>query len=182
MILGLTGFKGSGKSAVADALLDRGFIRLRMAGILKDMLRVLGLTDAQIDGAEKESPCELLGGKTPRWAMQSLGTEWGRVLIVPDLWTRAMRHRLRAQQIGASVVIDDIRFPNEAALIREFDGAVWRVTRPGCAGDGHVSESHIATLPVDYELANAGTLEDLRRAVHARLALRPDHGNRLDVA
>ena len=42
------------------------------------MLYQLGLGEAHIEGALKEVPCELLGGKTPRYAMQTLGTEWGR--------------------------------------------------------------------------------------------------------
>lgn len=177
MLLGITGFKGSGKSTVASVLMERGFVRMRMAGILKDMLRVLGLDDEQIDGSEKELPCDLLGGRSPRWAMQTLGTEWGRQLIAPDLWVRAMRHKLRLHAKAfpwQHIVIDDIRFPNEAAMIAECGGVMWRVTRTGISVDGHVSESHIAGLPVDHEFVNDGSIDDLQREVTARLPLRSD--------
>jgi hypothetical protein len=36
-----------------------------------------------------------------------------------------------------------------------------RVTRPGCAVTAHASESQILDLPVDVEIANTGTLDDL---------------------
>jgi hypothetical protein len=63
----------------------RGFARVRFAGPLKAMMAALGCTNAEIDGDRKEVPCDLLGGKSPRWAMQTLGTEWGRKLIGDDL-------------------------------------------------------------------------------------------------
>ena len=90
MIIGLTGLAGSGETTVARHLMGmHGFVRHRMAEPLKSMLKALGLTEQQIDGDLKEVPCELLGGKTPRHAMQTLGTEWGRDLISQNLWVKA---------------------------------------------------------------------------------------------
>jgi hypothetical protein len=120
-LIGFCGPIGAGKTFAADHLArDYGYSRVRFAGPLKAMLRALGLSEDQTDGAAKEAPCALLGGRTPRYAMQVLGTEWGRELISPDIWTRAWdHHAARYLDNGLPVVVDDVRFVNEAtALLR----------------------------------------------------------------
>jgi hypothetical protein len=166
MLIGLTGYKESGKSTAAQALVDRGFIRMRMAGALKEMLRCIGLGEEEIEGELKQVPCEMLGGQTPRFAMQTLGTEWGRQLITEDLWIRVMQRKLRSAR-GTNIVIDDIRFPNEAEMLKEFDGVLWKIVRPDTSGDSHASEKWIASLPVDRTFYNAGTIDELRAVIGA---------------
>lgn len=161
-IIGLVGPAGCGKSSAATGLVEANsggdrFERRRFAGPLKNMLIALGLTSEHTDGALKEVPCELLGGKTPRWAMQTLGTEWGRRLITEDLWIRAWRGSLPSD---ANVVIDDCRFPNEEAAIRAIGGKIIRIERPGFVHVAtHESEAH--ELTADAVVHNNGTLEDL---------------------
>ena len=116
--------------------------------------------------ASRKTPCELLGGATPRHAMQTLGTEWGRQLLHPDLWIILWRSRARSTPL---VVVDDVRFPNEVAAVRAEGGTIWRINRPGCVGDGHVSESYISEFEADVELHNAADLAALRAAVEGAL-------------
>jgi hypothetical protein len=132
VVIGLSGFAGSGKSAVSDYLVNqRGFVRIKFAGPLKDMLRTLGLTEDEIEGHLKKSPCELLGGKTPRHAMITLGTEWGGVLIHPDLWARAWRLACSKVPAGKNIVVDDLRFPNEQNAVHAEGGMSILIERPG---------------------------------------------------
>lgn len=151
-LIGFCGHASSGKSLAADRLVKKWrFQRVRFAGPLKAMMRSLGLTDAQIDGDEKEMPCDLLRGMTPRRAMQLLGTEWGRDMIHPDIWVSAWEHSVDSllslcwndDEPVRLVVCDDVRFPNEAEAIRQQGGIVVRIDRPGAgsaSGSGHVSE------------------------------------------
>lgn len=110
---------------------------------------------------------------TPRHAMQTLGTEWGRSCF-KDVWVHyALRRAERALQTtrvvnkpfdagtgtsgkGSSivqtcdtVVITDLRFLNEARAIRAAGGVIWRVNRAGSGlkGDGwnHPSEVDMHT-------------------------------------
>jgi hypothetical protein len=159
-IVAFTGLAGAGKSTAAMHLVNaHGFQRVRFAGPLKAMMAALGLTPDEIDGPLKEQPCALLGGKTPRWAMQSLGTEWGRDLIDSDLWIRAWRAALPAT---GNVVVDDCRFPNEAAAVAAAGGIIVRVDRPGAGqgAAGHTSEGQ--TLgPVFHTVRNAASRGDL---------------------
>lgn len=164
-IIAFTGLAGAGKSTAAAHLVkSRGFTRIRFAGPLKAMMATLGLSPAEIDGDRKEMPCDLLGGKTPRWAMQSLGTEWGRKLIGDDLWIRAWQHAVAQLPAGVPVVVDDCRFPNEAAAIGAAGGVCVRIERPG-AGTASVHESEQHQLPAIHTLHNTLDERNLREQV-----------------
>lgn len=133
-IIGLMGASGAGKSEVATYLVEHhGYTRMRFADGLKDMLKTLGLTEAQIDGDEKHLPIPLLGGKTYRDAATSLGTGWGRDMMDEDLWVRALEQKLLAhllQTKSTKIVIDDVRYPNELALVKRYMGTTITVRRP----------------------------------------------------
>jgi hypothetical protein len=130
-IIALMGADGSGKTTVAEMLQrHHGFTRLRFADTLKSMLLTLGLSPEEVDGSLKEVPTQLLCGKTPRHAMRTLGTEWGRDMIGENIWVGAFQHRLTqllASNPDANIVIDDARFPNEMALIKANCGKLWLV-------------------------------------------------------
>lgn len=163
-LLGICGRKGSGKSTAAQVLLDAGWKRVKFADPLKNMLRVIGLDDRHIEGDLKEVPCDLLGGKTPRWAMQSLGTEWGRKCIYDDFWMSLARREIAlvlAQ--GYSVVVDDVRFDNEADMIRELGGSVLLIKRGPDAPIEHESEKGVTP---DFIYENDLTREHLAGYMH----------------
>lgn len=173
-LVAITGYAGAGKSSLARQLVDRhGFTLVKFADTLKAMLRCCGLGHREIEGDLKEVPCALLGGRTPRLAMQTLGTEWGRNTFGEDFWVNiTMRVVDDVLDNGGSVVIDDARFPNEAAAIRVAGGRVVRILRPGVgAASDHPSENQ--ALPADWLIENHGTLEDLARhadVIAARLS------------
>lgn len=154
IVIGLAGYAGSGKSTAAEILVARhGFTRIKFADGLKGMLRSIGLGDREIEGDLKEKPSGLLCGKTPRQAMQLLGTEWGRDLIGEEFWASLWLHKAREiTSQGGSVVVDDVRYPNELRAVQAASGGVYWVSRPGVGPvNGHSSESslaeHIEALP-----------------------------------
>jgi hypothetical protein len=167
-LIGLIGYAGSGKTTVSSILCtDFQFQRLRFADTLKRMLLAFGLTPEQVDGCKKEFPCDLLNGGTPRWAMQTLGTEWGRNLIHPDIWVNVAIENWRKRDIG-NYVFDDVRFENEAHAIREAGGEIWRVRRPGYAeGSTHASEQIQEKIVADWGVNNVGDLDHLWKLIHA---------------
>lgn len=161
-LIALTGYAGSGKSTLAHLLAwEHRFTIVKFAAPLKDMLRALGLSEREIEGDLKEQPCALLGGHTPRRAMQTLGTEWGRELFGQDFWVGIAMHKVRAVlDCGGRVVIDDCRFPNEAAAIRAAGGVVVRIVRPGVGPvNAHASEAQ--QLEVDGIVDNGGSMAAL---------------------
>ncbi|TPQ24922.1 dephospho-CoA kinase [Methylomonas koyamae] len=159
MIIGLTGKKGCGKSTAANALEDMGFEVFSFAYTLKLMARVLlrdcGLTEHEIQYAQKhkEEIIEELG-VSYRQLCQTLGTEWGRQHVHPDLWVIAGRNRM-AKSLEPHAVFDDVRFANEADMIRSLGGVIIHIERPGhVSGDDHESEAGIAAKPGDLRLVN----------------------------
>lgn len=164
-LIAFTGLAGAGKSTAAQHLVARGFTRIRFAGPLKAMMAALGLTHEQIDGTEKETPCALLGGKTPRYAMQTIGTEWGRDLIANDLWIRAFNLALEKVPAGVPVVVDDCRFPNEAAAISANGGVIVRIERPEVTRSGYQHSSETHALPAARTLHNTASAAALCQQV-----------------
>ena len=80
-----------------------------------------------------------------------------------------MRAQLEADEAtGVKVVfISDMRFPNEADLVKELGGCVIRIQRPGLDdGDGHASEHALD----DYQGWNAEINNNADLAKLQRLA------------
>ena len=121
---------GCGKSTVAGILIEAGGHRIEpFAGTLKRML-VSMLQDAGLIQSEalrlvwldKLEPIGCLTGAiNTRRLQQTLGTEWGRDLIGPDLWVDIWRRRVTAPPLGP-IVADDVRMLNEAAAVRSLGG------------------------------------------------------------
>jgi hypothetical protein len=168
-LIGLCGLAGSGKSTAAQYLVSRHhFRRLSYAAPIKRMLRVfldeagVGLFTSKemTDGNLKETPCEALAGHSPRWAMQTLGTEWGRDLIAQDIWRKILLGKVRkCLEAGISVVVDDVRFENEVQGLKAEGFTIVGVKRPGTAIGDHSSESQL--LSFDRILLNDGSMEKL---------------------
>lgn len=163
-LVGLIGRKGSGKDTAALALLPKGYANVKFAGALKDMLRCLLLTqgvdaktvERMIEGDLKEEPTSLLGGRTPRYAMQTLGTEWGREIMDDALWVDiAIRKALQGP-----TVITDVRFPNEMAAIKRAGGvcigikANWLSAQAGEHESEALVDDLINSLPASQQLLN----------------------------
>lgn len=173
MVIGLTGLMNSGKSTVADYLVThRDFVRLKFAQGLKEMVRALGLSDDEIEGVLKEIPCDKLNGRTPRYAMQTLGTEWGRTHMGQDFWVNLLVQKAHRLGFGVNIVIDDCRFPNEAVAIqRDLQGRVWKLVRGvQPMGVGHASEKEQAYVNADTVVYNNGTLDELLEKVEMVLS------------
>jgi hypothetical protein len=174
-IIGIAGYAGSGKSTVAELLIrEHGFERLKFADGLKDMLRALGLSDGWIEGDLKETPSPLFLGHTPRHAMQTLGTEWGRQCIGEDFWVNYWTMRVKgrlASSMTSKIVVDDVRYPNELAAVQRFSGRLWWVSRPGVRPSSmHSSEHGLASELARFEeISNAGELAGLADTIKAKL-------------
>ena len=127
MIIGLTGKARSGKDTVADlllAMLNPKYVKMAFADPMKDALQYgLGLTPEQLDGDLKDVEDQMYDC-TPRRMMQTLGTEWGRELIHRDVWVIAMRKR-----VTSNTIISDVRFNNEADMVRDMGGRMIHVFR-----------------------------------------------------
>jgi len=171
-LIGLCGAIGAGKSALAARLSARhGYTIIPFAKPLKSMLLAAGVPHESLFGTqkEKETPLELLCGKSGRYAAQRLGEEWGRQLIGRDIWVRLWLARAESElRAGRLVAADDVRYSNEVEAIHRLGGIVVRIVRPDVVGTayGHASEQS-EKLRADYELTNCGTPRALEAAWRA---------------
>lgn len=167
----------SGKSTVASALQGHNYVTVKFAWPLKNMLRQLlairGASakevDRMVEGDLKEVPTPFLDGYSPRHAMQTLGTEWGRKCMGQDFWVNsAMSQVDRILENRVNVVMDDVRFPNEAQAIVDRGGIMVRITRPNVlqVSSEHASEGSLSTWPFDLDLVNDKTTS-VQWALHA---------------
>ena len=156
ILIGITGPAGSGKSTAAQYLADQyslhnmAFadpIREMFAAMLGMSLELLEATHLS-DRYAKERTIPHIGA-SPRRLMQTLGTEWGRDTIHPDIWVRLARERLGWVEDHTTLqgaVISDVRFDNEATMIRAAGGLIIHMHR-----DDHVPvEAHRSEHGVSY--------------------------------
>ena len=187
MIIGLAGFKSSGKDTIADLLvLQYGFKKLSFASVLKDMLSIIfSWPRDKLEGLDEESrewreqPDEWwsktlgIGLFTPRDALQIVGTDLFRDHLHEDIWVKVLERKL-LQNIN--YVISDCRFENEINMLIQHGGKIVHVYRnlPKWfddyknntrivyeASDLHCSEKEWIRCHSDIEIINDGSLEEL---------------------
>lgn len=166
-LIGFTGPKGSGKTTYAAHYLieKQGYHRASFADPLKQMLFSLGCTKEQLYGEDKEKPNPIFGGKTNREVMQTLGTDWGRDIVWNNIWIDAWERLVTEEEAPLYIVADDLRFPNEAEVLRRLGGIVILVSRDDFGNDPHTSEQEYKKIKADYVLENRGTREELEAAL-----------------
>ncbi len=177
MIIGLSGFAGSGKDAVADMLnQNQRFVKVALADPLKRIARdVYDFTDEQLWGpsslrnkpdkryprehtwgGERKDTCQCCGIArlrdetgtgwfnteypqcylTPRYALQLLGTEWGRHCY-PHTWVdkavRVAEQLLKKDYLAAEKVWE---YDQKRGLVQEmvFDHVLPRSSAPHALG------------------------------------------------
>lgn len=105
----------------------------------------------------------------PRFIAQTWGTELRRAQD-PLYWVKKLQAELvdaKSRGFGLAVVTD-VRFENEAEMIKAAGGDIWKVVRPGMpplrAGSTHQSEREMESMRVDAILTN-DSIERLQMAI-----------------
>jgi len=171
MIIGITGKLESGKTTTANFLKEFHPVKCKIAfaDLLKEMIINSGLCKRE----------ELYENKTDfsRLMMQKIGTEIIRQQVSKDFWVEKMRDRIcnafTHYQIKGKdflIVIDDIRFLNEAKLVQQFQGKIVKIHRDKDDSQlnsfsTHLSETELDLINPDYTIINNKSLEDLKVSV-----------------
>lgn len=138
-LIGIMGLKGSGKDTIAK-MLPLEWNRMAFADTLKDITSILfgwdrGMLEGSTESSRKwreevsEYWAKELGNKkfTPRLALQTLGTDVFREHFDRDIWVKVLKHRIINS--NSDIVVTDVRFPNEAKMIKEMGGIIVQVIR-----------------------------------------------------
>ena len=186
-LIGLTGAKGAGKdTAAAHLVRAHDFIQIALADPIRyGLWAMFGIPDAYFTEHElKETPIDWLG-VSPRYLMQTLGTEWGRNHVARDLWLRVASRRLERivknlHGKPVRIVVSDIRFDDEADWIRCNGGTVLHIRRPLVCpqNDAHLSEAGVTISNNDHIVLNTGTIYQLHAQLNAAMQS-PEAGERI---
>jgi hypothetical protein len=174
-VIGICGNKFHGKDTIADHLVKNyGFAKISFGDPIKNALQqIFHFSDEQLWGNKKEEK-DQYWNITPRETMQYVGTEcfrncFGNMFphIGDKIWIMSLQQQLEImiKNGQTKIVIPDVRFPNEAELVRKLNGYMIRVVRPYLMNsDPHASESYINRICVDFEIVN-NTLKHLYRDI-----------------
>lgn len=197
-LIALTGLHGAGKDTVADALPARKLAfadvlyrevaeafgvtvaELKCRETKESVTRKLsldwcGLEDFVTWHFKNESKCYeteeewIFARHSPRQILQWWG-DYRRAQDPGYFVDSAFADVCTAMKVvGESVVLTDVRFPNEAAMVRQLGGQIWQIKRPGyeAGGTGHASDTAGDEFAPDRVVTNGGSLEDLRATVLA---------------
>lgn len=171
LLIGLTGRARSGKSTAAEHLVGTYLLEhYAFADPLRDgLMAIFNLDPTDFEGDRKEQPLAWLGC-SPRQLMQSMGTEWARNTLHPDVWVKLAEQNLdyMTKALGAVIgfVVSDVRFENEAHLIRRRGGIVIHIGRNDAQSvNPHISEAGVAVRQNDLILRNNGTVDEFLRSL-----------------
>lgn len=166
LIIGLTGQKRSGKDTAADAVAK--WARESKVALHRDSfaapIRAFFTQHFDMTDSNKEEPIAELDGLTRRQGMVTMGTEWGRDMLHPQIWVWLLFNRLKAaEKNGCKIaVITDVRFEDEAKAIKKVGGHIIQILRASTRdlNPEHRSEQGIPSYLLDHLITN-----DVEKAV-----------------
>jgi len=185
MIIGISGYSGSGKDLVGTIIqeisLNKWHIK-KWAGKLKTIASIL--TGIPVENFEDQEFKKTLLG--PEWGtvkdiplngvpvfadiqfnslmsvrdfLQKLGTDAIRDNLHENTWVNAT---LADYTTESNWIITDTRFPNEAEAIKKAGGIVIRINRPGVQPiNPHPSETSLDDWNFDAVINNDGDVADI---------------------
>ena len=172
MIIGLIGYKGSGKDTLADYLVKKhNFVKYNFSNPIKEISKIMfNLDDKDIN--DKETIIDEYN-LSPRIIFQRLGTEFGQYMIYelfPELktkikkrtfWLKHFTHFLNKNK-GKNIVIADVRFIHEFQYLEELNCIFIRIIKNKIKNDKHISENELNNIIKNqYILNNNETISDL---------------------
>jgi len=172
-LIGLTGYARTGKDTLASILVEKyGYRRIAFADTIRSFLYEVNPMVGCSPSGYLQDLVDLVGWDKAkeepqvRRLLQDLGVA-ARKLINEDVWITAALADLDPHE---KVVIADVRFENEAAMIRLLGGQLWRVKRFNTSAvNDHVSEIELDGYAVDQIFLNNGTVEDLEILLQVRM-------------
>jgi hypothetical protein len=166
LIIGASGKKRHGKDSLFETIASASNQRVhRFAfadALKKEVCAACGVTLEELN-ANKELYRHLL---------QAWGT-WRREHDGPEYWVKQLDNKLKSPWARTNVdiaVITDVRYPNEAELVKARGGIMVRVNRPNLTSldlnaDMHMSETALDSWNFDYVIQNNGTLDEFQSKV-----------------
>ena len=155
MIVGITGYAGSGKDSMGKCFVDNyGYTRVAFA----DAVKLMALDHHGWDGRKDEA------GRALLQEVGSMMRDEYEHYWVDAAFAEVAKHE--------HVVLTDLRYVNELARLRQLGGVFVRVIRPGVGPvNDHPSETALNDQPADVTVINDASLAKLELCA-AAIAMR----------
>lgn len=176
LIIALSGAAGCGKDTVANRLMETGvWGRYAFASPLKKGVSTMfNIPMEDLENPITKNAPNFKFGRSIRYMLQTIGTEYGRNLIADDVWIQLAKENIEHQLLHVdNIVITDCRFENEADMIHAMGGEVIRIVRdtnPHTANiasnaiGNHASESGFPIEKCDHVIYNNSSIEEFEIA------------------
>ncbi len=172
ILIGFTGKMGCGKTTAIKFLedfYDKNSVIVKFAQPLYDMQEFIYRRIQEVYQRPKDFTKD-------RKLLQWLGTEWGRDSISQDLWADIWRTSVQTainNDSKAVVVCDDVRFDNEAVILRDLGGFLIKIESDKADGRintntgiiGHTSEQGVDEKYVDFLVTNNDTVTEFQTSL-----------------
>lgn len=187
-LIALHGLPRSGKDTIADYLVGNYEFGKESfaAGLYREVAKAFRVTIEQLQShewkttpqhsmiiANCQSPAfissmveegmlhrDLNKPRTSRDILQLWGTEYRRQQQ-KDYWCKALAGRLRSAYAAWNTVITDVRFSDEAEVIKSLGGHIWLIKRPTCIHTGHISDDPLPLKYISAILLNDDSIKKL---------------------
>lgn len=174
-IIGITGKIGSGKTTIANYLVDKyDYTEYGMADPLKGIGKLFGFSDRQLYGTQEEKlEIHPYWNVSARHFLQKVGTDLFREHlheVLPEMkmegtiWVEIFK--MENNRFPKQYVISDIRFLDEAKAIKDMGGIIIRTVRGDTSGGNtytkHRSEMEMDKIDADYTIDNNCSMEELQ--------------------
>ena len=182
-LIALTGSMNSGKTTISNYLTHTyGFTEYAFANPIKDIGLTLGFEKHQMYGTQKQKlEINQYLNISGREFLQKFGTEIGRNLlpqIIPSMqlgesiWIRLFEiymEKIIKEYPNGCIVVSDVRFLNEADVIKKYGGYIIKIERPSDVFTTelykHSSETEMTKINPDFTIDNIGTIENLHNKI-----------------
>lgn len=170
LLIALHGLPGVGKDKFASCLDRNCWSKVSFAAPLRNGLSVMfDIPMEDIDNPTTKNAPNYKFGRSIRYMLQTLGTEWGRNLIADDVWMKLAKEKISHQfSLGMNVVNTDLRFSNEVDLVKSLGGYIIHIIRPDNSNADNANKTGVSNHPsnfsipselIDYTIINDKSLQ-----------------------
>ena len=161
MIIGFTGKAGAGKDTAASYFKNATFF-LFFIRFKEICCFIFGLSKEQTETLKEVK--DPRWGITPREIFQKVGK------FIRSIDNNYFVNYLKVQLLNGTGkrIITDVRYDNEAQMIKELGGTIIKIVRPDYLSDfdNHESENGIMEKYVDVIIINDSTVENLHKKIN----------------
>ena len=166
-IIGVSGKSKSGKDTFFEYYAKKkgNVVLVKFAGALKESAaEMLGVSRGNFE--DQDFKAQMIPTGVNGYTYRDFLLEYGMMMrkADPNYWVKKAEQSILRQPEYAHVILTDMRFINEAKMIKGNGGTTIRIDRD-VEGIDHVSDKELDDYKFDIRIDNNGTLEEFYKSI-----------------